>query len=144
MLNATKKELVKDFQSALEFDQSTMFRKVYEEEFGTFGGAPFGALIGDFEITRQPEDMYFIEQMSHVAAAARAVHLGRLAGTVWPGKLQRAGQAARPVESVRHGGIRQVEVVPRIRRLALRRPDAAALPRPPAIQSGRWRHRGRL
>jgi type VI secretion system protein ImpC len=72
MLNATKKELVKDFQSALEFDQSTMFRKVYEEEFGTFGGAPFGSLIGDFEITRQPEDMYFVEQMSHVAAAAHA------------------------------------------------------------------------
>jgi len=72
MLNATKKELVKDFQGALEFDQSAMFRKVYEEEFGTFGGAPFGALIGDYEITRQPEDMYFIEQMSHVAAAAHA------------------------------------------------------------------------
>nr|WP_315222594.1 type VI secretion system contractile sheath large subunit [uncultured Duganella sp.] len=72
MLNATKKELVKDFQSALEFDQSTMFKKVYEEEFGTFGGAPFGSLIGDFEITRQPEDMYFIEQMSHVAAASHA------------------------------------------------------------------------
>ena len=72
MMNATKKELVKDFQSALEFDQSTIFKKVYEEEFGTFGGAPYGTLIGDFEISRQPEDMYFIEQMSHVAAAAHA------------------------------------------------------------------------
>ena len=72
MLNATKRELVRDFQSALEFDQSTMFKKVYEEEFGTFGGAPFAALLGDFEISRQPEDMYFIEQMSHVAAAAHA------------------------------------------------------------------------
>jgi len=72
MLNATKRELVRDFQSALEFDQSVMFRKVYEEEFGTFGGAPYAALLGDFEITRQPEDMYFIEQMSHVAAAAHA------------------------------------------------------------------------
>ncbi|MGV7210267.1 type VI secretion system contractile sheath large subunit [Oxalobacteraceae bacterium A2-2] len=72
MLNATKRELVKDFQSALEFDQSSMFKKVYEEEFGTFGGAPFAALVGDFEISRQPEDMYFIEQMSHVAAAAHA------------------------------------------------------------------------
>ncbi|MET3117218.1 type VI secretion system protein ImpC [Undibacterium sp. GrIS 1.8] len=72
MMNVTKKELVKDFQSALEFDQSAMFKKVYEEEFGTFGGAPFGALIGDFEVTRQPEDMYLIEQMSHVAAAAHA------------------------------------------------------------------------
>lgn len=72
VLNATKKELVKDFQSALDFDQSVMFKKVYEEEFGTFGGAPFGTLIGDFEINRQPEDMYFIEQMSHIAAAAHA------------------------------------------------------------------------
>ncbi|MES2300171.1 MAG: type VI secretion system contractile sheath large subunit [Pseudomonadota bacterium] len=72
LLNASKKELLKDFQAALEFDQSTMFKKVYEEEFGTFGGAPFGALIGDFAMTRQPEDMYFVEQMSHVAAAAHA------------------------------------------------------------------------
>jgi len=72
MLNATKRELVRDFQSALEFDQSSIFKKVYEEEFGTFGGAPYTALIGDFEISRQPEDMYFIEQMSHVAAAAHA------------------------------------------------------------------------
>lgn len=72
MLNVNKKELIKDFQAAMDFDQSAMFKKVYEEEFGTFGGAPFGALIGDFEITRQPSDMYFIEQMSHVAAAAHA------------------------------------------------------------------------
>jgi len=72
MLNATKRELVKDFQSALEFDQSAIFKKVYEEEFGTFGGSPYGALIGDYEITRQPEDMYFVEQMSHVAAASHA------------------------------------------------------------------------
>lgn len=72
VLNATKKDLVKDFQAALEFDQSGMFKKIYEEEFGTFGGAPFGALLGDFEVTRQPEDIYFIEQMSHVAAAAHA------------------------------------------------------------------------
>jgi type VI secretion system protein ImpC len=72
VMNAAKKDLIKDFQVALEFDQSSMFKKVYEEEFGTFGGAPFGALIGDFEITRQPADMYFVEQMSHVAAASHA------------------------------------------------------------------------
>lgn len=72
IMNASKKELVRDFKTAIEFDQSAMFKKVYEEEFGTFGGAPFGTLIGDFEITRQPEDMYFIEQMSHIAAASHA------------------------------------------------------------------------
>jgi type VI secretion system protein ImpC len=72
VFNATKQELVKDFKNAIDFDQSVLFKKVYEEEFGTFGGAPFGTLIGDFDITRQPEDMYFVEQMSHVAAAAHA------------------------------------------------------------------------
>ena len=76
ILNATKRDLTRDFKSAIEFDQSALFKKVYEEEFGTFGGAPFGALIGDFEITRQPEDMYFLDQMSHVAAAAHAPFIG--------------------------------------------------------------------
>lgn len=72
LMSVTKKELVKDFKSAIDFDQSALFKKVYEEEFGTFGGAPFGTLIGNFDINRQPEDMYFVEQMSHVAAAAHA------------------------------------------------------------------------
>lgn len=72
LLNVTKRELIKDFQSALDFDQSAIFKKVYEEEFGTFGGAPFGALVGDYELSRQPEDIYFLEQMSHVASAAHA------------------------------------------------------------------------
>ncbi|MFP5392165.1 MAG: type VI secretion system contractile sheath large subunit [Gammaproteobacteria bacterium] len=72
VLNITKKELIKDFQSALDFDHSTVFRRVYEEEFGTFGGSPYGALIGDFDISRQPADLYLLEQMSHIAAAAHA------------------------------------------------------------------------
>ena len=72
VFNATKKELIKDFKTAVDFDQSALFKKVYEEEFGTFGGAPFGALLGEFDVSRQPEDMYFVEQMSHVAAAAHA------------------------------------------------------------------------
>jgi type VI secretion system protein ImpC len=72
VLNTTKKELVKDFKTAIDFDQSTLFKKIYEEEFGTFGGAPFATIIGDFEIGRGVEDMYFVEQMSHVAAAAHA------------------------------------------------------------------------
>ncbi|MEY2890820.1 MAG: EvpB family type secretion protein [Pseudomonadota bacterium] len=72
VFNTTKKELVRDFKTAIDFDQSALFKKVYEEEFGTFGGAPFGTLIGDFDIGRQAEDLYFAEQMSHVAAAAHA------------------------------------------------------------------------
>ncbi|ELX09826.1 ype VI secretion protein, ImpA family [Janthinobacterium sp. HH01] len=94
MLNATKRELVKDFQSALEFDQSSMFKKVYEEEFGTFGGAPYAALLGDFEISRQPEDMYFIEQMSHVAAASHAPFIASAAPELFG--LESYGDLAKP------------------------------------------------
>ncbi|WP_455595854.1 type VI secretion system contractile sheath large subunit, partial [Acinetobacter pecorum] len=72
MLNTTKKELIKDFQSATDFDQSTLFKKIYEEEYGSFGGAPYATLIGDFEFDRTPTDMFLLEQISHVAAAAHA------------------------------------------------------------------------
>ena len=72
VFNTPKRDLIRDFKGAIDFDQSVLFKKVYEEEFGTFGGAPFGALVGDFELGRQPEDIYFAEEMSHVAAAAHA------------------------------------------------------------------------
>jgi type VI secretion system protein ImpC len=72
LFNATKREILRDLQRVPEFDQSQMFKKVYEEEFGVFGGEPFGALIGDYEFGRGPEDIEFLERMSQVAAAAHA------------------------------------------------------------------------
>ncbi|HNC43978.1 MAG TPA: type VI secretion system contractile sheath large subunit, partial [Acidobacteriota bacterium] len=72
VLNVSKKELLKDVTNAIEFDQSAIFKKVYEEEYGTFGGAPYGCLIGDFEFTNHPQDMALLEKMSGVAAAAHA------------------------------------------------------------------------
>ncbi len=72
VMSVTKKELLKDFERALEFDQSAMFKKVYEEEYGTFGGAPYGALIGDYEFGNHPQDLALLESLSQVAAAAHA------------------------------------------------------------------------
>ncbi|MGI8468505.1 MAG: type VI secretion system contractile sheath large subunit [Pyrinomonadaceae bacterium] len=72
VMSASKKDLLKDFERALEFDQSALFRKIYEEEYGTFGGAPFGALIGDYEFSNHPQDMALLEKISGVAAAAHA------------------------------------------------------------------------
>lgn len=72
VMNASKKDLVKDLKAAPEFDQSALFKKIYEEEYGTFGGAPYAALVGDYEFTRHPEDFYLLEEMSHVAASAHA------------------------------------------------------------------------
>jgi type VI secretion system protein ImpC len=72
VFNVSKNDLLKDLERASEFDQSALFKKVYEEEFGMFGGAPFGALIGDYEFGRHPQDMALLDQISHVAAAAHA------------------------------------------------------------------------
>jgi type VI secretion system protein ImpC len=75
VINVNKKELLKDFERALDFDQSTLFKKIYEEEYGTFGGAPYGALIGDYEFGNHPQDMALLEKIAGVAAAAHAPFL---------------------------------------------------------------------
>jgi type VI secretion system protein ImpC len=75
MLNVSKKELLRDLQRAPEFDQSAIFKKVYEEEYGVFGGNPFAAIIGDYDFGKHPQDMELLEEMSHVAAAAHAPFL---------------------------------------------------------------------
>jgi type VI secretion system protein ImpC len=72
VMNVSKRDLFKDLERAPEFDQSATFKKVYEEEYGVFGGAPFGLLMGDYEISNHPEDMSLLEKMSNVAAAAHA------------------------------------------------------------------------
>jgi type VI secretion system protein ImpC len=75
ILNCGKRELLRDLQRAPEFDQSALFKKVYEEEFGVFGGAPFGALLGDYEFGKTPEDLELLEKISNVASAAHAPFL---------------------------------------------------------------------
>ena len=72
VLPASQQELQKDLVSASEFDQSQLFKKVYEEEYGTFGGHPYSCLIGDYEISRSAKDQVFLGKMSEVAAAAHA------------------------------------------------------------------------
>ncbi len=70
VLNVSKRELFKDVDKAVEFDQSQIFKKLYENEFGTPGGEPYGSLIGDYEFTNHPEDIELLSKMSNVAAAA--------------------------------------------------------------------------
>jgi type VI secretion system protein ImpC len=72
LMNISKTDLFKDLDKAVEFDQSAIWKKIYEEEYGTYGGSPFGALIGDYEFGRHPQDVALLEKMSGVAASAHA------------------------------------------------------------------------
>jgi len=75
VLNVSKRDLLRDLQRAPEFDQSALFKKVYEEEFGIFGGAPFASMIGDYEFGKGPEDIELLERIAQTAASAHAPFL---------------------------------------------------------------------
>jgi type VI secretion system protein ImpC len=72
VLNCSKKDLLRDFQSASEFTESALWKAVYEYEFGLYGGDPFGCLVGDFEFGKGPQDVGLLQQISQVAAASHA------------------------------------------------------------------------
>lgn len=73
---ASWKEIESDFAGTLDFDQSTLFRRIYEDEFGIAGGHPFGVLLADYEVRLGPargyphNDMQILQSLSQVAAAA--------------------------------------------------------------------------
>lgn len=69
MMNLSKKELTKDLEKAVEFDQSQTFKKIYESEFGIAGGEPYAALIGDYEFSGHPDDLDLLSNVSNIAAA---------------------------------------------------------------------------
>jgi len=75
VFNISRGDLLKDLRKASEFDQSAMFKKIHDEGYGVLGGAPFGALVGDYEFGRHPDDLEVLEKMSNIAAAAHAPFL---------------------------------------------------------------------
>ena len=83
VMNISKKDMLKDMEKASEFDQSTLFKKIYEEEFGMFGGASYGAIIGDYEFGNSPQDLTLLEKISEVAAAAHAPFISAAAPTMF-------------------------------------------------------------
>jgi len=70
VLNVSKRELARDRSSAMEFDRSAIWRKVYEEEFGTAGGTPFGLLVADYQFGHHPDDVNLLTGLTEVAAAS--------------------------------------------------------------------------
>jgi type VI secretion system protein ImpC len=77
VLNIRKDELAEALllDDMAHWDQSPLYKKVYEEEYGMFGGEPFGCLVGDFEFDHSPEDVAVLSCLAKVAAAAHTVFL---------------------------------------------------------------------
>ena len=74
VFNISKQELTRTIKSydGSKWDQSPLFKKIYQEEYGTFGGIPFGSFIGDFYFDHSPEDVLTLGGMAQIAAASHA------------------------------------------------------------------------
>jgi type VI secretion system protein ImpC len=74
VMNISKKEIHKTLRKfkGTAWDQSPIFKKIYEEEFGQFGGEPYGSLVADYHFDHSPPDVELLGEMAKIAAAAHA------------------------------------------------------------------------
>jgi type VI secretion system protein ImpC len=77
VMNISKNDLHKTLKryKGTSWDQSPIFKKVYEEEYGQFGGEPFGCMMGDYYFDQSPPDVELLGEIAKVAASAHAPFL---------------------------------------------------------------------
>ncbi|MFT3734775.1 MAG: type VI secretion system contractile sheath large subunit [Rhodocyclaceae bacterium] len=74
VMNISKTDLGKTLKryKGTAWDQSPLFKRIYEEEYGQFGGEPFGCLVGDYHFDQSPPDVELLSEMAKIAAAAHS------------------------------------------------------------------------
>ena len=84
VMNISKKELGRTMRKfkGIAFDQSPLFKKIYEEEYGTPGGAPYGCIIGDYYFDHSPPDVEILQGMAQIAAASHSPFIAAAAPSV--------------------------------------------------------------
>ena len=71
-INISKEDLLRDFQDSLEISRSGLYRHIYTEEFGQFGGTPVAAVIADYLFTPSPKDIQLLQYVASVSSMAHA------------------------------------------------------------------------
>lgn len=96
VLNISKTELGKTLKKfkGTAWDQSPLFKKMYEEEYGTFGGEPFGCLVGDYHFDHSPPDVELLGEMAKISASAHTPFIAGVAPTVM--QMQSWSELANP------------------------------------------------
>jgi type VI secretion system protein ImpC len=101
VLDISKQELGRTLRKfrGTAWDQSPIFKKIYEEEYGQFGGEPFGVVIGDYAFDHSPQDVQLLGDMAQIAAAAHAPFIAAAAPSVM--QMESWGELANPRDLTR-------------------------------------------
>ena len=145
MFNVSKKDLGKTLKRypGTSWDQSPVFKKMYEEEYGTIGGDPFGCLVGDYYFDHSPQDVELLRGISQIAAAAHAPFIAAAAPTLMGFDSWQELSNPRDLTKIfTHGRIRSVALAARLGRRPLCRAHYAALPVAAALRSEDRARRG--
>jgi type VI secretion system protein ImpC len=96
VMNISKKDLAKTLKryKGTAWDQSPIFKKIYEQEFGQLGGEPFGCLVGDYYFDHSPPDVEMLGELAHVSAAAHAPFIGSTAPSLF--QMESWGELSNP------------------------------------------------
>jgi len=84
VMNVSKKDagrVLRKFKGTA-WDQSPLFKKIYEEEYGTPGGAPYGCLVGDYQFDHSPQDVEMLSGISQICAASHTPFIAAAAPTL--------------------------------------------------------------
>ena len=84
VMNVSKKDLARGLKKfkGISWDQSPLFKKLYEEEYGQFGGEPYGCLVGDYHFDPSPPDVELLSQIAQISAASHAPFIAGAAPSV--------------------------------------------------------------
>ncbi len=75
LLDLTKDEILEDNEAALSLDQSDLFKRIYQQEYGILGGEPYATIVGNYEITNSGDDMNLLKHMGQIGCAAHAPYI---------------------------------------------------------------------
>lgn len=130
VLSATADELTKDLVGAVEFDQSTLFKLLYENEYGTFGGSPYSMMVFDYEFGSGNKDITLMREMAGVAAACHAPMIAAVGSGFFGmdefGKLSNPRDLSRVLDSTEYAKWRSFRDTDESRYVALTLPRTLA------------------
>ena len=120
IMNASKEELLEDFEDSPEVPKSGLYKTIYTAEYGQFGGQPYSNIIANYDFGPGPQDVKLLQYVAAVSAMSHAPFIsGGRAPVFRSGQFHRIAQPEGPALHFRRAAIHQMAIVQGVRRRTL-------------------------